>query len=112
VGGKLCAIDKRTNFVAGRAATGNGARRSSSIVPASRDVIELAARRLSVLGIPYDFSCSRSWRTGRARSPISRILDVEHQLVSKHLSELLRCDVVVRRQEGTSRSIPSPMRLR
>jgi len=25
---------------------------------------------------------------------------VEHQLVSKHLSELLRCDVVVRRQEG------------
>jgi len=25
---------------------------------------------------------------------------VEHQLVSKHLSEQLRCDVVVRRQEG------------
>jgi DNA-binding transcriptional ArsR family regulator len=31
---------------------------------------------------------------------LARILGVEHQLVSKHLSELLRCDVVVRRQEG------------
>jgi DNA-binding transcriptional ArsR family regulator len=36
----------------------------------------------------------------RSVTDLARILDVEHQLVSKHLSELLRCEVVVRRQEG------------
>lgn len=106
----------RTSSPAGRAATGNGApgndgteraqsragaRRSSSIVPASRDVLELAARRLRVLGHPIRLQLFEVLANGaRSVTDLARILDVEHQLVSKHLSELLRCDVVVRRQEG------------
>lgn len=36
----------------------------------------------------------------RSVTDLARVLGEEHQLVSKHLTELLRCDVVVRRQEG------------
>jgi DNA-binding transcriptional ArsR family regulator len=36
----------------------------------------------------------------RSVSDLAALLSVEHQLISKHLSELLRAGVVRRRQEG------------
>lgn len=38
----------------------------------------------------------------RSVTDLSRLLEVEHPLISKHLSELLRADVVRRQQEGSS----------
>lgn len=50
----------------------------------------------------------------RSVTDLARILDEEHHLVSKHLSELLRCDVVVRRQEGNFAvySLPNALTLK
>lgn len=106
----------RTPASAARAPTGNavpgsdgterarpraGGGRRPAIVPASRDVLEIAARRLRVLGHPVRLQLLEVLANGpRSVTDLARILDVEHQLVSKHLTELLRCDVVVRRQEG------------
>jgi len=84
-----------------RARARAGARRFSAIVPASRDVREVAARRLRLLGHPIRLQLLEVLANGpRSVTDLARILEVEHQLVSKHLSELLRCEVVVRRQEG------------
>jgi len=89
--------DERTERARPRA----GARRSSAIVPASPDVLEVAARRMRVLGHPIRLQLFEVLANGpRSVTDLARIVDVEHQLVSKHLSELLRCEVVVRRQEG------------
>lgn len=78
-----------------------GARRSSPIVPASRDVVEVAARRLRVLGHPTRLQLLEVLANGpRSVTNLASDLDMEHQLVSKHLTELFRCEVVVRRQEG------------
>jgi len=54
-----------------------------------------------VLGHPIRLQLLEVLANGpRSVTDLARILGVEHQLVSKHLTELLRCEVVVRRQEG------------
>ncbi len=56
---------------------------------------------MRVLGHPIRLQLFEVLANGpRSVTDLARIVDVEHQLVSKHLSELLRCEVVVRRQEG------------
>lgn len=50
----------------------------------------------------------------RSVTELARVLGEKHHLVSKHLIELLRCDVVVRRQEGSFAvySLPDALTLR
>ncbi len=69
------------------------------MVPA--DSLGGVARRLRVLGHPLRLRLLDVLAGGpRSVTDLSRLLEVEHQLVSKHLSELLRADVVRRQQEG------------
>jgi ArsR family transcriptional regulator len=64
-------------------------------------VIEAAARRLRVVGHPVRLSVLELLAAGeQSVSALSTALDLEHQLVSKHLNELHRCGIVHRRQEG------------
>lgn len=69
------------------------------VVP--EEAVEDAARRLRVLGNPLRLQAVELLAAGpRSVSDLARLLGVEHQLVSKHLSELLRVGVVLRHQEG------------
>ena len=79
-----------------------GSGRAATIVPLAQDACELAARRLRTLGHPLRLQLLEVLAAGpRSVTDLARVLGVEHYLVSKHLIELLRCDVVVRRQEGS-----------
>lgn len=79
-----------------------GTRRAAALsTPVPADVVEEAAHRLRVLGHPLRLRVLDTLASGpHSVSDLGRLLDVEHQLVSKHLSELLRAGVVRRQQEG------------
>jgi DNA-binding transcriptional ArsR family regulator len=101
----------------GRSADRRRARSGSRgrIVPVAPDVIEAAARRLRVVGHPVRLSVLELLAAGeQSVSALSTALGLEHQLVSKHLSELHRCGVVRRRQEGNFAvySLPDSLTLR
>lgn len=84
-------------------------------VPISPDAREVAARRLRTLGHPLRLELIEVLANGpRSITDLARLLGEQHHLVSKHLSELLRCDVVVRRQEGTFAvySLPNALTLK
>jgi len=67
---------------------------------------------------PWDirsaYSCSRCSPAHRVVSDLARLVEEEHYLVSKHLTEMLCCDVVVRRQEGSFAlySLPNALTLK
>lgn len=100
----------RTSADTTASANGNGARPSDGrrssrgrhrIVPASPDVIEAAARRLRVVGHPVRLRALELLANGpQSVTELSTGLGIDHQLVSKHLTELHRCGVVHRRQDG------------
>lgn len=70
-----------------------------AVVP--EEAVDEAARRLRVLGHPLRLQALELLAGGpRSVSDLAQLLGVEHQLVSKHLSELLRVGVVLRQQEG------------
>jgi len=103
-------------------ANGNGAappagRRSArgrrQTGPSPPDVVEAAARRLRVMGHPVRLRLIELLADGpQSVTELAAALGIEHQLISKHLNELHRCDVVTRRQDGNSPSIRCPMRSR
>ena len=75
---------------AGRAGGGirPGATRGAALPP---DVRQAAAQRLRILGHPLRLQILELLAGGpRSVSDVSRLLRVEHQHVSKHLSELLK----------------------
>lgn len=76
-------------------------RSRARIVPAAPDVVEAAARRLRVIGHPARLCLVELLANGpQSVTQLAATLGMDHQLVSKHLNELYRCDVVVRRQDG------------
>lgn len=78
---------------------GKRERARATIVPP--EVLEATARRLRVLGHPLRLRVLELLAGGpRSVSDLARLLGVDHDLVSKHLSALLRVGVVARRQEG------------
>lgn len=78
---------------------GTRERPRGTIVPP--EALEATARRIRVLGHPLRLRVLELLAGGpRSVSDLARLSGVEHQLVSKHLSALLRVGVVVRRQEG------------
>lgn len=77
--------------------------------------MELVARRMRALGHPLRLELVEVLADGpRSVTDLARIVGEEHHLVSKHLSELLRCDVVLRQQEGSFAlySLPDSVTLR
>lgn len=71
----------------------------TSLVPG--DVLDEAARRLRVLGHPLRLRLLDVLAGGpRSVTDLARLLETEHQMVSKHLSELLHVGVVRRQQDG------------
>jgi DNA-binding transcriptional ArsR family regulator len=69
--------------------------------PSPPDVVEVAARRLRVMGHPVRLRLIEVLANGpQSVTELAAALGIEHQLISKHLNELHRCDVVTRRQDG------------
>ncbi|SEH10469.1 ArsR/SmtB family transcription factor [Thermoleophilum album] len=69
--------------------------------PSPPDVVEAAARRLRVMGHPVRLRLIEVLANGpQSVTELAAALGIEHQLISKHLNELHRCDVVTRRQDG------------
>lgn len=69
--------------------------------PSPPDVVEAAARRLRVMGHPVRLRLIEVLANGpQSVTELAAALGTEHQLISKHLNELHRCDVVTRRQDG------------
>jgi len=65
------------------------------------DVVETAAHRLRVLGHPLRLQALELLVAGpRSVTDLARLLNIEHPLMSKHLSELRMVGIVVRHQEG------------
>lgn len=99
---------------AGRRAQSD-AGRTQRIVPLSLEARSLAARRFRTLGHPLRLQLLEVLAGGpRSVTDLARLVGEEHYLVSKHLTEMLRCDVVVRRQEGSFAlySLPNALTLK
>lgn len=69
--------------------------------PPAPDVVEAAARRLRIMGHPLRLRLIELLANGpQSVTALAAALGIEHQLISKHLNELHRCNVVTRRQDG------------
>jgi len=71
------------------------------IIPASPELLQVAARRIRVLGHPLRLRMFEALGSGPCSvSELAAVLGVELQLASKHISELYRAGLVQRRQDG------------
>jgi DNA-binding transcriptional ArsR family regulator len=92
-----------------------GRSRRPDLTPSFPEVLESAAQRLRVVGHPMRLRLLEALAAGpQSVSGLARLIGAEHQSISKHLSELLRVNAVVRRQDGNFAfySLPDALTLR